>query len=195
MPERNVGIFSRDGAMVVHQQRKRDLPNRRPPCRTRRHCRIGFGLAFAILSSCLPVQAEESHRWLGDLYDGGASLIYGVPESDDVPIAFTCELPSRALIVSLPLGADFQPRNEDIAITITAPPGSERMALTGRAQFFEEMGVAVFEARGRFDVALARMLKQGRELHVAVGGTTLAFPLAGAAQAMSPLEGACARPQ
>lgn len=137
-------------------------------------------------------RADDGRVWMGDSYDSGASLVYGTPESDDAPIAFGCELPARELVVTVSLGGDFQPRSGEVPMKIAAKPTAESLSMTGELQFLEEMGDTFAEARGRFTVSLARMLKQGKALEVTVGSEKRIFPLDGAAKAMKALEAACA---
>lgn len=147
-----------------------------------------LGLAVAFTDA----RADDERVWMGADYDGGATLVYGVPETDDAPIAFGCELPARELVVTVSLGGDFQPRSGEVPMKIAAKPTSESLSMTGELQFLEEMGDTFAEARGRFTVSLARMLKQGKALEVTVGPEKRIFPLDGAAKAMKALEAACA---
>ncbi|WP_026792732.1 hypothetical protein [Pleomorphomonas oryzae] len=152
-------------------------------------------LAMAGLAA-LSVGARADDRiWLGLDYESGASLVYGVPESDDAPIAFVCELPARELIMDLSLGEAFQPRSGKVNVKITAPPTTDSLALGGEVQVSEEIGDVILEARGRLTPQLSNMLAKGKELIIAIGEEKRTFPLTGASEAMRPLSSACGEPK
>ena len=148
------------------------------------------GLAILITGA----RADDDRIWLGLDYEGGATLVYGVPESDDAPIAFVCELPARDLILDMSLGEGFQPRSGKVDLTITAPPTKDSLSLTGEVQVSEEVGDTILEARGKLTPALSHMLSKGKELIITVGKDKRTFPLAGAKDGMRPLASACGEP-
>lgn len=157
--------------------------------------RLPLLLCLALLLAPVAARAENERQWMGDTYDGGATLIYGTPESDDVPLAFSCALPSRKLTLSLSLSGDFSPRSGKVPVTLAAPPAREKLVLQGEVQFLQEMDVVVVDAPLAFDVPLARLLKQGRSLEVTVAGKVQSFPMQGVAQAMNAIEAGCAKPR
>ena len=69
-----------------------------------------------------------------------------------------------------------------------------QLTLEADILFIEDMEVTFLEAKPAFDVPIARMLKQGSELRFTLGEKTFVYPLAGAADAMGPIEAACAKP-
>jgi len=140
------------------------------------------------------VNAEEARIWMGEAQDGGAVLLYGMPQTDDVPVGFRCELPGREFIMTLSLDPDFEPKSGTVKLTVTAPPAADQLVVEAEIQFLEEMELTFLEARPAFDAAIARMLKQGTELTFTIGEKTFAYPLAGAAEAIGPIEAACAKP-
>jgi hypothetical protein len=111
-----------------------------------------------------------------------------------VPVSFRCELPAREFIMTLSLDPDFEPKSGTVKLTVTAPPATDQLVVEADIQFLEEMELTFLEARPAFDAAIARMLKQGAELKFTIGEKTFAYPLAGAAEAMGPIEAACAKP-
>lgn len=147
-----------------------------------------------ILGAASVVSAEDARKWIGDSQEGIASLIYGVPQSDDAPVGFRCELPAHDFFITLALDPDFEPKAGTLKMTVTAPPSAEQLAVDADILFVEDMGVTFLEAKAAFDVPIARMLKQGSELRFTVGEKTFVYPLAGAAEAMGPIEAACAKP-
>lgn len=156
-------------------------------------------LALALATSTFPfhlphVHAEEARVWMGEAQEGGAVLLYGMPQTDDVPVSFRCELPARAFIMTLSLDPDFEPKSGTAKLTVTAPPATDQLVVEAEIQFLEEMELTFLEARPAFDAAIARMLKQGTELTFTIGEKTFAYPLAGAAEAIGPIEAACAKP-
>ncbi len=150
--------------------------------------------AVAVLLSFSPAVAEEARKWMGETQEAGAVLLYGLPESDDVPVSFRCELPLHEFVMTLSLEPDFEPKSGPVKVTLTAPPAADELIVDGQVQFLEEMGVTFVEARPVFDAAFARLLKQGGELKFTIGDASFAYPLAGAADAMGPIEAACAKP-
>jgi hypothetical protein len=140
------------------------------------------------------VNAEEARIWMGEAQEGGAVLLYGMPQTDDVPVSFRCELPTREFIMTLSLDPDFEPKSGTIILTVTAPPSADQLVVDADIQFLEEMELIFLEARPAFDAAIARMLKQGSELKFTMGEKTFVYPLTGAAEAMGPIEAACAKP-
>lgn len=141
-----------------------------------------------------PVNAEEARIWMGEAQEGGAVLLYGMPQTDDVPVSFRCELPAREFIMTLSLDPNFELKSGTIKLTVTAPPSADQLLVDADIQFLEEVELTFLEARPAFDAAIARMLKQGTELKFTIGEKTFAYPLAGAAEAMGPIEAACAKP-
>ncbi|SIQ52729.1 hypothetical protein SAMN05880561_103378 [Rhizobium sp. RU33A] len=140
------------------------------------------------------VNAEEARRWMGEAQEGGAVLLYGLPQTDDVPVSFRCELPAREFIMTLSLDPNFEPKTGAVKLTVNAPPAADQLVVDAEIQFLEEMELTFLEARPAFDAAIARMLKQGTELKFTINEKTFAYPLTGAAEAMGPIEAACAKP-
>lgn len=147
-----------------------------------------------LLATAAWVSAEDARKWMGDQQENIATLIYGVPQSDDAPIAFRCELPAHDFFVTLSLPPDFEPKAGTVRLAMAAPPTAEEVQVDAEIQFVQEMDVTFLEAKPAFDAAIARMLKQGRELRFTLGEKTFVYPLAGAADAMGPIEAACAKP-
>lgn len=171
----------------------------KPACREfgaaiRKCVMIALLLAPATALPTLDADAEEARKWIGEAQEGGAILLYGVPQSDDVPVGFRCELPAHEFVMTLSLDPDFEPKVGTVKVTVTAPPATEQLVLDADIQFLPEMELTFLEARPAFDAAVARMLKQGAELKFTIGEKTFAYPLAGAAEAMGPVEAACAKP-
>lgn len=147
-----------------------------------------------LLATAAWVSAEDARKWIGDQQENIATLIYGVPQSDDAPIAFRCELPARDFFVTLAVDPNFEPKAGTVPLTLTAPPSTEQLTLEADILFIEDMEVTFLEAKPAFDVPIARMLKQGSELRFTLGEKTFVYPLAGAVEAMGPIEAACAKP-
>lgn len=147
-----------------------------------------------LLATAALVPAEDARKWMGDSQENIATLIYGVPQSDDAPIAFRCELPARDFFVTLSLPPDFEPKAGTVRLAMAAPPTAEEVQVDAEIQFVQEMDVTFLEAKPALDVAIARMLKQGSELRFTLGEKTFVYPLAGAVDAMGPIEAACAKP-
>lgn len=141
-----------------------------------------------------PAFAEDTRQWLGETQEGGAVLVYGLPQSDDSPVSFRCEMPAHDFIVTLALDPDFEPKTGAVRVTVKAPPAEDQLTFDAEIQYLQEADLTFLEARPAFDASVARMLKQGKELQFVIGETTFSYPLAGAAEAMGPLEAACSKP-
>jgi hypothetical protein len=139
--------------------------------------------------------ADDDRRWIGETFAGGASLIYGTPESDGVGISLVCDIATHQLRLAVMLGPEFKPRQGTAVVKVTAPPTSESWSASGSLAVLEGFDDTVLEATGRFDVPLARMLKQGKALVVTIGKKSFEFPLKGATAAMGAIEAACAAPR
>lgn len=170
-------------------------PKQGPLSAAIRKTTLALALATSPLTCLVPhVNAEEARIWMGEAQEGGAVLLYGMPQTDDVPVSFRCELPTREFIMTLSLDPDFEPKSGTIKLTVTAPPSADQLVVDADIQFLEEMELTFLEARPAFDAAIAKMLKQGTELKFTIGEKTFVYPLTGAADAMRPVEGACAKP-
>ncbi len=154
-------------------------------------CSFVVAAAIVIASD---LAAEEAREWMGETQEGGAVLLYGLPQTDDVPVGFRCEMPAHEFIMTLSVDPDFEPKTGTVKLTVTAPPATDQLIVDADIQFLPEMELTFLEARPAFDAAIARMLKQGTELKFTIGEKTFSYPLAGAAEAMGPLEAACAKP-
>lgn len=170
-------------------------PKQGPLSSAIRKTTLAVALATSPLIFLVPhVNAEEARIWIGETQEGGAVLLYGMPQTDDVPVGFRCELPGREFIMTLSLDPDFEPKSGTVELTVTAPPSADQLVVDADIQFLEEMELTFLEARPAFDAAIARMLKQGTELKFTIGEKTFAYPLTGAAESMGPIEAACAKP-
>ncbi len=152
-------------------------------------------LALAGFAALATIARADDRIWLGLDYETGATLVYGVPESDDAPIVFVCELPARDLILDMSLGEAFRPQSGKVDVTISAPPTKDSLAMTGEVQVSEEVGDIILEARGQLTPALSNMLAKGKQLIITVGKEKRTFPLDGAKDGMRPLESACGTPK
>lgn len=159
-----------------------------------KHVLMGALLLAATVGKPVGALAEEARQWMGATQEGGAVLLYGLPQSDDVPVGFRCEMPAHAFVMTLSVEPDFEPKTGTVKLTVTAPPAADQLVVDADIQFLPEMELTFLEARPAFDAAVARMLKQGTELKFTIGEKTFSYPLAGAADAMGPLEAACAKP-
>ncbi len=170
------------------------LLTRRMFLRSAKSWALAAVVGLPALAGAGAVFAEDARQWIGDNQEGIASLIYGVPQSDDAPIAFRCELPAHDFFVTLSLPPDFEPKAGTVRLAMAAPPTAEEVQVDAEIHLVQEMDVTFLEAKPAFDVPIARMLKQGSELRFTLGEKTFVYPLAGAADAMSPVEAACAKP-
>lgn len=134
--------------------------------------------------------AEEKPRWIGAAIDGGgATLIYGIPETDHAPLSFACERKGQPLTFSF----EHEPKSAKtgikvpvalsaIGIEITVPTVGQRLELDD---------LFVLEGPVRLDDRLKKLLASGGTLKVRAGGATVEFPLTDMAEAARPLLAHC----
>ncbi|HQR91571.1 MAG: hypothetical protein B7X76_10535, partial [Azorhizobium sp. 39-67-5] len=61
--------------------------------------------AGLLAATCLPAAAQEKLVWATTASDDGATLIFGVPETDNAMISFTCNKGNPLVLVSSMIGS------------------------------------------------------------------------------------------
>lgn len=150
--------------------------------------KIGLALA-AVLASVAPSLAAEQEQWGFYQSPDEARLFYGVPESEAIAVAFICERkPHRIVIVAtgVPPGAKAGRRT-----VLRLGNGAQSARYAGTFVYDRDEGGVHFEATTPARRSVFALLKTGRTLGLAVGGTRDTLPLRGAAPALAKLEAAC----
>jgi hypothetical protein len=143
-------------------------------------------LAFCLAS---PAQAEPARVWNFDDNPEAPSLGYGLPDSDDVLIAFSCEPDiKRMTIVESVAAAKLNPGG---SATFRLTAGSQSLDLTGDAVTSESDGTVSIEVNGAPNPRLFALLKAGPVLTIEVAGTKQTVPLAGTTQHIPVFEKLC----
>lgn len=133
------------------------------------HVAIMVALALA---TTLPATARDQNkpRWFGTAYDRTTILAYGVPDSDDVILNFTCRPGVSAVKVTIQDEASGAKRGKPVRV---------RMATGGIFVEFSDKGVINQESGGLelhgelpLDEALRRVLTSDETLAVTIGGRT-----------------------
>ena len=150
-----------------------------------------FPAAIA-LSLLLPAPAlAEGRAWTGYAIDGGASLIYGTPDTDDAPLSLSCENGSSELSFAY----EFEPSNTAEAIDVILEAGDLRTRIAAQVEYFEETDQYLLLGQTTLDDDLRSLLASSGTLQVIAGGNTDEYPLAGAADAAKDLMATCRKPK
>lgn len=140
-----------------------------------------------------PVQVpttDNGYQWISsDAADGNiASLLYGVPGTDDLLISFICERSTRTLVVGYfhePLGA----RN-GLRVNIELSSQNGKVLLSAIGQRLMMNDEFRLEARTN-GLAIGKVLAGGRSLSIRVQKSVIRIPLLGAESGITELITAC----
>lgn len=141
-----------------------------------------------------PVQVPTTgngYQWLGAGATNGnnATLIYGVPGTDDVVISFLCDSATKLLAVTYifePVGA-----HDGMRIDMELSSHGRRVSLSAIGQRVKLNDEFRLEARTKNGLAIAEILNGGRTLSIRVQKRTISIPLAGAKPGVAGLVTAC----
>ena len=153
--------------------------------------RLNVVLRLAALSCCLPVMAtaEENLGWHGDKGEHGASLFYGIPQSDHAPLSFSCPQGGDELVFAF----GFEPVNAtggaEVEVLLQAGDIEVPIATTGARIEMDDS--YVLEGRTVLDARLTDLITSRGTLHVFVEDGSEEFPLDGAREAASALIETC----
>jgi hypothetical protein len=145
-------------------------------------CTLAFCLA-------LPARAEPARVWNFDDNPEAPSLGYGLPESDDVLIAFSCEPGAKRMTIVESI--DAKNLNPGGTATFRLTVGTQSLDLTGDAIANESDGTVSIEVNSAPNPRLFVLLKSGPTLTLDVAGTKETVPLAGAAPHVPAFEKLC----
>jgi hypothetical protein len=149
-----------------------------------------LSLAWTLaLCLTLPARAEPARVWNFDDNPEAPSLGYGLPESDDVLIAFSCEPDTKRMTIVE--SVDAKKLNPGGSATFRLTAGGQSFELTGDAIANESDGTVSIEVNGPPNPRLFALLKAGPALTIEVAGTKETVPLTGAAPHISAFEKLC----
>ncbi|MFH1553572.1 MAG: hypothetical protein ABII76_01720 [Pseudomonadota bacterium] len=146
-------------------------------------------LALALLAaSAMPAAAQVKMQWASSNSDTGSTLTFGVPETDEAIISFTCDKGKDMVLVSSYIGSKGLKAEETARIVLTV--GKVKKELAGKAVANEENGAVDVEAGAKMTDVKA-LLAGGKLLTVETKGVKQQVALAGAPDAFGAFESAC----
>ena len=140
------------------------------------------------LSLAAPAHAQDARVWVFDDNPEAPSLEFGLPESDDIVIAFSCEPGAKRMsIVESVASKKLNPG----AATFKLAAGSMSLELAGDAIANETDGMVSIEVTSTPNPRLFALLKAGPSLTIEVPGEKMTIPLGGAAPHIPAFEKLC----
>jgi hypothetical protein len=134
---------------------------------------IGFLAATVIVLTTawtVAAQDEEKPRWFGGTYDSTTILAYGIPDSDDVVLVFSCRPGAPAVKVSVQ-DEDSGARKGELLRVRLATAGAQ-VEFSDNAVVNENSGGVELHAELPLNEALRRILTSDEPLKVTVGKRT-----------------------
>jgi len=143
---------------------------------------VALGLAAS------PALADDM-QWIGQSYDDGASLQYGVPESGIVDITFACEKGSDRLDFTYA----FEPDNAKVGMKmdVQLAAGGKTLTIPTTGERLEMDDLFVLGGRTKLDANLIAMLSAKGKMIIKVGKESDSYPLAGAKKAAADILRIC----
>ena len=137
--------------------------------------------------------AASDYKWIGQITEDGASLMYAIPESDGVLLDFHCDRKTKLIVVNFEhepreakdgmlLTVKFSVRGRDANLSTDIPMKGERHELDDKF---------LFQGEARMSPQLRRVLAEGGTLLITVADRATEIPLKGVAQAARQLLASC----
>ena len=146
-------------------------------------------IAGLFLLSAATVSAQEARVWTFDDNPEAPALEFGLPESDDILIGFTCEPATQRMSVVEMVGATKLNPGGPATFRLTA--GAVSLDLTGDAIANETDGSVSIDVVGPPNPRVFALLKAGPSLTIEVAGEKATIPLTGAAPHVPAFERLC----
>jgi hypothetical protein len=145
--------------------------------------------AVALAAALTAPTAAEELKWFSIQSENGASLVYGIPESDYAPISFTCENGSRDLLFVY----EFEPvgGQDGIRVDVILQAGDIEVPVETTGVRLPEMDQYLLEGTTALDDRLTDLLTSLGTLHVFIEDGSAEYPLDGAREAVEPLLAIC----
>jgi hypothetical protein len=146
----------------------------------------------AAASFCLmpmAAMAGEDPGWHGAKMERGASLFYGIPQTDHAPISFACPDGGGELVFTFTFEPSDAAEGTEVEVLLQAGGIEVPIATTGARMEMDDS--FILEGRTMLDGRLADLLASRGTLHVFVGDGAEEFPLDGAREAAAALIEAC----
>ena len=139
--------------------------------------------------------SAQELQWLGAVSEDGASLTYGIPESDAALIDFTCDRGSGTVTVTL----DYEPANAEtgmkaeINLAPVGGPAGSAIIVSATGERLELDDKFVLQGTTDLSDGLRSLLLEASALAVTVGDGAEELPLEDARDAAQKLVDACKR--
>ena len=145
-------------------------------------------MVLALSLAASPALADDM-QWIGQSYDEGASLQYGVPESGIVDITLACEKGSDTLDFSY----SFEPDNakDGMKLDVQLAAGGKTLTIATTGERLEMDDLCVLGGRTKLDGNLRAMLSAKGTMTIKVGKGSDSYPLAGAKKAAADIFRVC----
>jgi len=150
---------------------------------------------ISVMGSAATRASAQDLQWLGAVSEDGASLTYGIPESDAALIDFTCDRGSGTVTVTL----DYEPANAETGVKadITLAPGGGsadgEIVVSATGERLELDDKFVLQGTTELTDGLQRLLLEAPSLSVTIEDGVEELPLEDARDAARKLIEACKR--
>jgi hypothetical protein len=155
--------------------------------------RLNSALRLAALLCLMPIsaQAGEDLGWHGHKDEHGATLFYGIPQTDFAPLSFSCTKGSNELTFAFA----FAPINavDGVAVEVFLETGDIAVPIMTTGFTIEMDDSFLLEGRTMLDNRLVDLLTSGGTLSVFVEDGSEEYSLDGAREAASALIETCTR--
>ncbi len=147
---------------------------------------------LAILMSLLvagPSAAEEKRRWIVVAEPDFVTLMYGTPNSGDVPLNLSCHRKGEPLSFSF----NHEPRNarNGIKVAVTLSANGIKVTVPTIGERMEMDGQFIVQGHVPLDDRLKKILTSGGVMKVSAGRKSMSIPLEGLAEAARDLLARC----
>ena len=150
--------------------------------------RLSPGFLLLLLLTA-PAAAQGQRVWTFDDNPEAPALVYGLPDSDDVLIMFSCDPDDKRMTIVEAVGA--KKLNPGGKATFRLSAGTASLDLTGDAVANETDGSVSIEVTSGPNPRVFALLKAGPSLTVEAGGEKETIPLADATPSVPALEKLC----
>lgn len=158
----------------MHRYRTRSIP-------------LGLVLAFGVAAAAA---AEDEPVWSSFADETMASVVYAVPDSDDMRFVLFCDRRKRS--VDLTVYEEIAGAKLRQSLTITFTAGSAKASVKGQTATDEMNGFIFGQAKKVAPSTILAVLQAGGDLVVGLGAkTTVTFPDKGRAAAAAEFAKAC----
>ena len=137
--------------------------------------------------------AADEYKWMGQITEDGARLVYGIPNSDGIQLDFHCERKTRKIVVIFfhePKDAANEMRRM-IRLTVSGRDAgmTADIPVVGRRDELDDR--FVFQGETRMSPQLRRILGEGGTLRAAIGDESVEIPLKAIAKEARQLFASC----